>query len=98
MAQNRLHLLGAWSAHGREEDAVSLFAGLENEYRGRAELLYARGCDFDGEDRSGFREAVAAAAGGEGRRGEERRASQGAAQEEKSLFHGYRFEVKPIRR
>ena len=36
MAQNRLHLLGAWSAHGREEDAVSLFAGLENEYRGRA--------------------------------------------------------------
>ena len=45
MAQNRLHLLGAWSAHGREEDAVSLFAGLENEYRGRAELLYARGCD-----------------------------------------------------
>lgn len=63
MAQNRLHLLGAWSAHGREEDAVSLFAGLENEYRGRAELLYARGCDFDGEDRSGFREAVAAARG-----------------------------------
>lgn len=62
MAQNRLHLLGAWSAHGREEDAVSLFAGLENEYRGRAELLYARGCDFDGEDRSGFRKAVAAAA------------------------------------
>lgn len=62
MAQNRLHLLGAWSAHGREEDAVSLFAGLENEYRGRAELLYARGCDFDGKDRSGFREAVAAAA------------------------------------
>ena len=62
MAQNRLHLLGAWSAHGREEDAVSLFAGLENEYRGRAELLHARGCDFDGEDRSGFREAVAAAA------------------------------------
>ena len=44
-------------AHGREEDAVSLFAGLENEYRGRAELFYARGCDFDGEDRSGFREA-----------------------------------------
>ena len=41
MAQNRLHLLGAWSAHGREEDAVSLFAGLENEYRGRAGLLYA---------------------------------------------------------
>mgnify|MGYP002749864315 CR=1 FL=1 len=62
MAQNRLPLLGAWSAHGREEDAVSLFAGLENEYRGRAELFYARGCDFDGEDRSGFREAVAAAA------------------------------------
>ena len=27
MAQNRLHLLGARSAHGSEEDAVSLIAG-----------------------------------------------------------------------
>ena len=61
MAQNQLHLLGAWSAHGKAEDVVSIYTGLENEYKGKAELIYAQGCDFDGEDRSGFDAAVAAA-------------------------------------
>lgn len=63
MAKSRYHLLGAWSAQGNAEDAVSIFAGLENEYRGKAELLYAQGCEFDGDDRSGFSEASAAADG-----------------------------------
>lgn len=63
MAKSRYHLLGAWSAQGNAEDAVSIFAGLENEYRGKAELLYAQGCEFDGDDRSGFAEASAAADG-----------------------------------
>ena len=61
MAKSRFNLLGSWSAQGDAEDVVSIFAGLENEYRGKAELLYAQGCEFDGEDRSGFSEAVAAA-------------------------------------
>lgn len=63
MAKSRYHLLGAWSAQGDAEDAVSIFAGLENEYRGKAELIYAQGCQFDGDDRSGFAEALAAADG-----------------------------------
>lgn len=63
MAKSRYHLLGAWSAQGDAEDAVSIFAGLENEYRGKAELIYAQGCQFDGDDRSGFAEASAAVDG-----------------------------------
>lgn len=61
MAKSRFNLLGSWSAQGDAEDVVSIFAGLENEYGGKAELFYAQGCEFDGEDRSGFAEAIAAA-------------------------------------
>lgn len=61
MAKSRFNLLGSWSAQGDAEDVVSIFAGLENEYGDKAELFYAQGCEFDGEDRSGFAEAIAAA-------------------------------------
>ena len=42
----------------REEDVVSIFDGLSEIVQ---ELTYAFGCGFDGEDRSGFAEAVKAA-------------------------------------
>lgn len=61
IAKSRYHLLGSWSSKGDAEDVVSVFAGLEAEYGDKAELLYAQGCNFDGEDASGFGEAVAAA-------------------------------------
>lgn len=62
MAKSRYHLLGSWTAQGNAEDAVCVFAGLENEYGGSTELTFAQGCDLDGDDRSGFDEALAAAA------------------------------------
>lgn len=62
MAKSRFHMLGAWAGHGNGEDVVSVFAGLEREFKGKAEVIAAQGCEFDGEDRSGFAEAVAAAA------------------------------------
>lgn len=54
MAKERKSLMGSWTAMGREEDAESLFEGLEKEFRGIAKLSYAAGCDFDGNDTSGF--------------------------------------------
>jgi len=54
MAKDRKNLMGSWIAHGREEDVESLFEGLENEFRGKAQLLYSLGCGFDGDDNSGF--------------------------------------------
>lgn len=58
MAKSSWHLLGSWRAQGKSEDAVTLFAGLEEEFKNKAQLLYAQGCDFDGEDKAGFNEAV----------------------------------------
>lgn len=61
MSKSRFHLLGAWAAHGSGEDVESIFMGLEREFAGRAELSYAFGCGFDGEDTTGFAEAVSVA-------------------------------------
>lgn len=62
MAKSQWHLLGSWRAQGNADDAVSLLAGLENEFKGKAQLSFAAGCDFDGDDKSGFEEAKKIAA------------------------------------
>jgi len=61
MAKSKWHLLGSWRAHGSTDDAVTILEGLEAEFKGKAQLFQADGCDFDGEDRSGFEEAKALA-------------------------------------
>lgn len=58
LADARKDLLGAWAAHGREEDVISMLAGLRQQLNGRAEVLYAKGCELDGDDTSGFAEAL----------------------------------------
>jgi len=62
MAKSQWHLLGSWRAQGKSEDAITIYQGLENEYKNKAQLTYAAGCDFDGEDKSGFEEAKSLAA------------------------------------
>lgn len=57
MAKSKWHLLGSWRAQGQSDDAISLFEGLENEFKNKAQLSYASGCDFEGDDKSGFEEA-----------------------------------------
>ncbi len=52
-------LLGSWECCGRLEDTHTIRAGLAARFDG--DVRYARGCDFDGDDASGFAEAVAAA-------------------------------------
>jgi len=58
MAKNKLHLLGSWSAHGKQDDVITIFDGLEAELGKKVKLSYAEGCDFDGDDTSKFAEAV----------------------------------------
>ncbi|MCD8032055.1 MAG: glycoside hydrolase family 3 C-terminal domain-containing protein [Bacteroides sp.] len=62
MTQEKDHLLGSWYGHGRGRDVESIYEGLEKEFAGTSQLLYAQGCAFDGEDRSGFAEALRTAA------------------------------------
>lgn len=57
MVKDRHEIIGSWRCFGKDEDAETLFEGMVKEF-GSECLLYARGCDFDGDDRSGLSEAV----------------------------------------
>lgn len=57
LAKSQEHLLGSWYAHGKTEEVVSIYQGLEQELKGRVTLTYAQGSAFDGNDQSGFADA-----------------------------------------
>jgi beta-glucosidase len=61
LADSQADLLGSWHAAGSAEDAVTLKTALEDMLAPSSTLLHARGCEVEGEDRSGFPEALAAA-------------------------------------
>ncbi|NDV79183.1 glycoside hydrolase family 3 N-terminal domain-containing protein [Dysgonomonas sp. 511] len=61
MGDTRWHLLGSWAAHGDSERIVPIASALKEEFEGKASVTFAKGCDFDGEDSSGFEEALQAA-------------------------------------
>ncbi len=61
LAKSRWHLLGSWAAHGHTDDVITIYDGLQAELGEQIELLYAEGCQFDGDDTSKFEEAVQAA-------------------------------------
>lgn len=61
MAKDSVHIMGFWEGMGRPEDVQTIYEGLQKEFKGKATLNYAQGCDFDGEDTSGFDEAINAA-------------------------------------
>ena len=71
LADNKSELMGNWNGAGNADDCKSLLAGLitpvYNMVAGKqvleeqGKITYARGCDFEGNDRSGFAEAIRAA-------------------------------------
>lgn len=61
MAANKANLIGAWAAHGNEKDVESIAEGLEKEFGSAVKINAAKGCDFDGNDESGFAEAISVA-------------------------------------
>ena len=60
-ADNQEDLLGSWAARGQATDVTSIYSALSEELSGKAEVLTARGCDFEGNDTTGFAEAVSLA-------------------------------------
>ena len=44
-----------WSAAGRTSETISILEGMKAEF---GNVSYAKGCEIDGDDRSGFAEAV----------------------------------------
>ncbi len=61
MVKDNVHIMGFWEGMGRPEDVETIYEGLQKEFSNKTVLNYALGCDFDGDDKSGFAEAVEAA-------------------------------------
>jgi beta-glucosidase len=61
MAKDSINIMGSWEGMGRPEDVETIFEGLQKEFNNKATLHYAKGCDFEGEDKSGFKDALKAA-------------------------------------
>ena len=61
MASDKANLMGSWSYNGKVNDVESISEGLAKEFGSRCEIKYAKGCDFDGNDETGFSEAITAA-------------------------------------
>lgn len=61
MADNQIDLMGSWWGQGEPTDVVTILKGMEAEFAGKAQIRYCKGCDFEGDDRSQFAEAIEAA-------------------------------------
>lgn len=61
MAKDSINIMGSWEGMGKPEDVETIYDGLEKEFKDKATLHYALGCDFNGEDKNGFKEALEAA-------------------------------------
>ncbi len=59
LADNKSELIGNWNGAGNENDCVSLREGCTAVLS--TGMLYAKGCDIEGVDKSGFAEAIRAA-------------------------------------
>jgi beta-glucosidase len=54
--------MGSWTCNGKQENTVTLFDGFSNEFKNKADILYSKGCDFEGTDESDFDNALKIAA------------------------------------
>ena len=65
LVKERKENMGFWSVELPDVDydkhVVSQWEGLQNKVGSTTKLLYAKGCEIEGEDRNGFAEAVATA-------------------------------------
>lgn len=63
MASSKWHLLGSWRAQGNADDVTTVYDALKTEFGKKANIVSAPGCDFEGNDKSGFEEAKKVSAG-----------------------------------
>ncbi|PXY01260.1 beta-glucosidase BglX [Marinifilum breve] len=61
LVHNKRDLVGTWSGAGKWEKSVPVMEGIKNAVSPNTEILYAKGCEFLGDDKSGFEEAIATA-------------------------------------
>ena len=61
LANSKEDLLGSWHGSGNANDCVSLLQGITTKLGDRANVIFAKGCEVEGEDKSGFETAIKAA-------------------------------------
>jgi beta-glucosidase len=61
LADDQVNLMGSWTGDGRKEDVVTLLAGIKAKVSSSTRVVYAKGCEINGDATSGFDEAVRAA-------------------------------------
>ncbi|NCA84356.1 MAG: beta-glucosidase BglX [Clostridia bacterium] len=57
LADSKKDMIGAWSAAGDFNKSVTVLEGIKEKLP-KQRVIYAQGCEVDGDDRSGFDEAV----------------------------------------
>ena len=58
LAKDKRNIIGSWAAAGdRNGKAISIFQGI-NEYLDESNIMFAKGCDINSNDYSGFNEAL----------------------------------------
>lgn len=58
LADNPDDMLGSWCARGDGKDAIGILQGIKQAVGKGVRTRYAKGCEIEGDDRSGFSEAV----------------------------------------
>lgn len=58
MVKDSTNIMGFWEGMGRPQDVETIYEGLQKEFKNKVVLNYAKGCDFDGDDKNGFAEAL----------------------------------------
>lgn len=61
LADNKKELNGTWSFFGNENDPVSILEGIKQKVSKNTTITYAKGCDFKGQSKDLFDEAIKAA-------------------------------------
>ena len=62
LVKDEYHIIGSWAAQGdRNGKAVSVYEGFEELLGDDKNIVYAKGCDIEGDDKSYFAEAIRAA-------------------------------------
>jgi beta-glucosidase len=60
LADDQADMIGSWSGDGKARDAVTLVAGVKAKAPSAA-IVYAKGCEIEGDSTAGFDEAMRAA-------------------------------------
>jgi beta-glucosidase len=58
MVKDSINMMGSWEGQGSPSAVETIYAGFQREYAGKATLHYAKGSDFEGNNESGFEEAI----------------------------------------